>query len=157
MKKFRSREYDILVSTSVVEVGVDIPNAAIMMIEGAERFGLAQLHQFRGRVGRGTEQSYCFLFPTEDGLATRRLRALSASKTGFELAEKDLEIRGPGALFGTQQWGTGDLALKGLTDPRLVRAVREEAVALVKASPDLGRFAPLSARLAELEHSLHLE
>ena len=157
MKKFRDREFDILVSTSVIEVGVDIPNAAVMLIEGAERFGLAQLHQFRGRVGRGGEQSYCFLFPTEDGMAARRLRALAEAKNGFALAEEDLKIRGPGELFGTRQSGASDLVLKGITDPELVRAVRQEALALVKASPDLMRFAPLRVRLEELEHSLHLE
>ena len=157
MQKFRNRETDILVSTSVVEVGVDVPNATIMMIEGAERFGLAQLHQFRGRVGRGSDQSYCFLFPTEDGAASRRLRAVAEAKNGFELAEKDLAIRGPGNIFGTRQWGETGLALRGIVNPALVRDVRQEAMELVKKSPDLSAYPALSDRLAALEKTLHLE
>jgi len=105
MKDFKDGEIDILVSTSVVEVGVDIPNAAVMMIEGSEKFGLAQLHQFRGRVGRSEFQSYCFLFTDKPGIVTnRRLRALISSESGFELAEKDLQIRGPGDFSGSRQW-----------------------------------------------------
>jgi ATP-dependent DNA helicase RecG len=157
MEKFRRGETDVLVSTSVIEVGVDVPNAAIMMIEGAERFGLAQLHQFRGRVGRGGEQSYCFLFPTEDGLTTRRLRAVAETENGFELAEQDLKIRGPGELFGLRQSGASDLILKGITDPNLVREVRQEALYLAKSSPDLSRYPALAARLRELETTVHLE
>ena len=157
MQKFRSRDTDILVSTSVIEVGVDIPNATIMMIEGADRFGLAQLHQFRGRVGRGSDQSYCFLFPTEDGAVSRRLHAVANAKNGFELAEKDLAIRGPGDIFGTRQWGEAGLAIRGVRDPKLVRDVRQEAVELVKKSPDLSAYPALAERLARMEKTLHLE
>ena len=157
MKKFHDRDADILVSTSVIEVGVDVPNATIMMIEGAERFGLAQLHQFRGRVGRRAEQSYCFLFPTEDGAASRRLRAVVDAKNGFELAEYDMAIRGPGDLLGDRQWGEPGLILKGIANPALVRAVRDEAVALAAQSPDLARYPALATRLAALEKTLHLE
>ncbi len=157
MQKFRDRQFDILVATSVVEVGVDVSDATIMMIEGAECFGLAQLHQFRGRVGRGAEQSYCFLFPTEDGIVTSRLRAVVQAQTGFELAEQDLKIRGPGEFFGTRQSGVSDLVLKGITDPALVREVRREALCLVKQSPDLGEYPQLARRLEELEGALHLE
>lgn len=157
MHRFRVRETDILVATSVVEVGVDIPNATIMMIEDAERFGLAQLHQFRGRVGRGSDQSYCFLFPAEDGIASRRLRAVAEAKNGFELAEKDLAIRGPGDIFGTRQWGESGMALRGITNPALVRDVRQEAVELIKKSPDLSAYPALLDRLATLERTLHLE
>lgn len=157
MQKFRDQEYDILVSTSVIEVGVDVPNATVMMIEGAERFGLAQLHQFRGRVGRGATQSYCFLFPTEDGLASQRLKAVVDAKNGFQLAEKDLAIRGPGSIMGVEQSGIGDLALKGMADPTLVRIVREEAVALVKTSPDLSAFPALQKALRVMEQTLHME
>lgn len=157
MAAFRDRRHDILVSTSVIEVGVDVPNATVMMIEGAERFGLAQLHQFRGRVGRGAEQSYCFLFATEDGMGAARLHAVAEAKNGFELAEKDLAIRGPGALFGVVQSGIGDMILKGITDPVLVRAVREEAVILIKKSPDLSEFPMLQGALRQMEATLHME
>ena len=157
MNKFRDREIDILVSTSVVEVGVDIPNATIMMIEDAERFGLAQLHQFRGRVGRGEDQSYCFLFPGEDGAASRRLRAVVDAKNGFELAEYDLKIRGPGDLFGARQWGEASIAMKGIADPGLVRDVRAAAVDIIKKSSDLARYPLLARRLQEMEKALHLE
>ncbi|MFH1967861.1 MAG: ATP-dependent DNA helicase RecG, partial [bacterium] len=121
MIDFKNGEIDILVSTSVVEVGIDVQRATIMMIEGAERFGLSQLHQFRGRVGRSDMQSYCFLFTTSpDQLNRRRLKALVGSNNGFELAQKDLEIRGPGSLYGTQQWGIPDMAMQGLSNIFLV-------------------------------------
>jgi len=157
MKEFKSGEIDILVSTSVVEVGVDIPNATIMMIEGAERFGLAQLHQFRGRIGRGIEQSYCFLFPTEDGMVTRRLRAVVDAKNGFELAEQDLKIRGPGNMFGTEQWGVSDMALTAITDPVLVREVRLAALEFAREDPALSCAPELKRKLEEMEKTVHLE
>lgn len=149
MRDFRDGKIDILVSTSVVEVGVDVPNAAIMMIEGAELFGLATLHQFRGRVGRGTEQSYCFLFPSENGLAAKRLRAVVEAKNGFGLAEKDLEIRGPGDIFGIRQWGVSSSVLEALSDPKLVREVRKEAVEILKKDPSLKIFPALQKSLEE--------
>ncbi len=128
MKSFKDGEIDILVSTSVVEVGVDIPNAAIMIIEGSEKFGLAQLHQFRGRVGRSNKQSYCFLFTNTPGtLTNKRLKALISCQNGFELAEKDLQIRGPGDLWGQRQWGIPDLAMASLSNISLVEKVRKEA------------------------------
>src|SRR3989344_4802338 len=157
MKDFRDGKIDILVSTSVVEVGVDIPNASVMMIEGAERFGLAQLHQFRGRVGRGAEQSYCFLFPTEDNAASRRLRAVRDAKSGFELAQKDLEIRGPGNMFGVEQSGFSQHALKGIMDAELVRAVRREAIELLRADPGLRNNSTLAQRIKEMESEVHWE
>lgn len=157
MKEFREGRIDILVSTSVVEVGVDIPNATIMMIEGAERFGLATLHQFRGRVGRGADQSYCFLFPTEDSVVTKRLRAVVEAKNGFELAEKDLGIRGPGEIFGTRQWGVSDNILAALMDAKLVREVRQEAVEILKKDPPLAAHPELKKRLDEMEKVIHAE
>lgn len=157
MKKFKNKEVDILVSTSVIEVGVDVPNAAIMLIEGAERFGLAQLHQFRGRVGRGSEQSYCFLFPTEDGVVGRRLRAIVDAKTGFELAEKDLEIRGAGDLLGTRQSGLSSFALAAVTDPKLVREVRREAAEILTKDPTLSSLPALREKLELLRKSVHSE
>ncbi len=106
MLAFRAKEYDILVSTTVVEVGVDVPNATMMMIEGANRFGLAQLHQLRGRVGRSTDQSYCLLIPDhEDSAENERLRAMAETNDGFVLAERDLQQRGPGEFLGTRQAG----------------------------------------------------
>jgi ATP-dependent DNA helicase RecG len=125
MAQFKNRDFDILVSTSVVEVGVDIPNATIMLIEGAERFGLSQLHQFRGRVGRGEYASYCFLFPSTAN--TNRLRAMEKTQNGFELAEIDLRLRGPGAVYGIRQSGLPDMKIANLTDGRIVVAARNAA------------------------------
>lgn len=129
MNDFKEKKIDILVSTSVIEVGVDVPNATIMVIEGAERFGLAQLHQFRGRVGRGEHQSYCFLFTeTWSDLIESRLNALISSENGFELADRDLEIRGPGELLGLKQSGKIDeTLLAAMKDPRIIGEVRETA------------------------------
>jgi ATP-dependent DNA helicase RecG len=125
MNDFKEKKYDILVSTAVVEVGVDVPNATIMCIEGAERFGLAQLHQFRGRVGRGAHQSYCFLFPTEN--PTQRLKAMENEHCGFRLAEIDLELRGSGQIYGLRQSGMPDMSIAGYSDPRIVVQARQHA------------------------------
>ncbi|MEW6402342.1 MAG: ATP-dependent DNA helicase RecG [Chloroflexota bacterium] len=132
MLKFRDRKYDILVSTTVVEVGVDIPNATVMLIEGADRFGLAQLHQLRGRVGRGLAQSYCLLIPThEDATENERLQAMAESNDGFVLAERDLHQRGPGEFLGTRQSGyTSSLRMASLTDVKLIEKARMQAQAL---------------------------
>ena len=132
MEKFRNKEYDILVATTVVEVGVDVPNATVMLIEGADRFGLAQLHQLRGRVGRGLEQSYCLLIPTSDDDAeNERLLAMAESNDGFVLAEKDLQQRGPGEFIGTRQSGySSTLRMASLTDLELIEEARERAKAL---------------------------
>lgn len=157
MKDFREGKYDILVSTSVIEVGVDVPNATIMVIEGAERFGLAQLHQFRGRVGRGAEQSYCFLFTTEDGRVTKRLQAVVQAKNGFELAEKDLAIRGPGDIFGRRQWGVSSNVSTIVTNPKMVREIRKEAAEVIQNDPSLKKFPALKNSLTEVEKTLHLE
>ncbi len=127
MEAFSAGEYDILVSTAVVEVGVDVPNATLMLIEGAERFGLAQLHQFRGRVGRGEYQSYCFLFPTDDMGITQRLRAMEQYDDGFRLAEIDLHLRGPGEVFGIRQSGIPDLKMASLFDARIISSARKQA------------------------------
>ncbi len=158
MKQFKAREYDILVSTSVVEVGVDVPNATLMMIEGAERFGLAQLYQFRGRVGRGEHQSYCFLMTdTAGGAANARLKAILEAKNGFELAEKDLALRGPGQFFGQVQTGLPDIAMEALRDPELVKEAREAAANLLGADPQLKSAAPLRRRLMKFLEDLHEE
>jgi ATP-dependent DNA helicase RecG len=138
MRAFKDGETDILVATSVIEVGIDIPNSTVMLIEGANRFGLAQLHQFRGRVGRGEHQSYCLLLAdaiSDD--AEQRLSALEQTNDGFLLAEKDLEIRGPGEFLGRQQSGLPELHLASLTDMALLEAAREEAQALFNEDPQL--------------------
>lgn len=133
MHDFKAGKAQIMVSTSVVEVGVDVPNATIMMIEGAERFGLAQLHQFRGRVGRGEQQSYCFLLPqTYSANIFQRLKALTEAKTGFELAEYDLQFRGAGELSGSKQWGLSDIGMEALKNLKMVDAARTEARRLIE-------------------------
>lgn len=140
MNRFRNGELDILVATSVVEVGIDVPNATVMLVEGADRFGLAQLHQFRGRVGRGDQQSYCILVadnPSEDGRA--RLSLLERTNDGFALAEEDLELRGPGEFFGTRQSGLPDLRMARLSDVKLLGVARAEAIRLFEEDPDLSR------------------
>ncbi len=140
MRQFHNGELHVLVSTAVVEVGIDVPNATVMLVEGANRFGLAQLHQFRGRVGRGQHQSYCLLLA--DALsadAEARLRVISETDDGFELAEEDLKLRGPGEFFGTRQSGLPDLKLAKLSDARLLEMAREEAKNLFESDPELGQ------------------
>lgn len=128
MQEFRDKKSDILVSTSVIEVGIDIPNASIIVIEGAERFGLAQLHQFRGRVGRGDAKSYCFLFTTTKEQAySPRLKAMEEHDSGFQLAEIDLKLRGPGELFGMRQSGIPDMSLLQMFQPELIAKARKAA------------------------------
>jgi ATP-dependent DNA helicase RecG len=138
MAAFRRGEYHVLVSTSVVEVGVDIPNATVMLIEGANRFGLSQLHQFRGRVGRSAYKSYCLLIPdSEDEAENERLKAMESTSDGFRLAELDLEQRGPGDFLGTRQSGFAALKMASLTDVRLIDKARREAIRLFEADPGL--------------------
>ena len=138
MREFRDQIHDVLVSTSVVEVGIDVPNATVVMIEGADRFGLAQLHQFRGRVGRGAYQSYCFLMA--DGVsdqARERLQLMEDINDGFKLAEEDLRLRGPGEYFGARQSGIPELRVANLADTALVERAREEAKRVLGETPDL--------------------
>ncbi len=152
MAQFRDREFHILVATAVVEVGIDIPNATTILIEGAERFGLAQLHQFRGRVGRGAHQSYCILISDKEDneVTATRLTSMEESEDGFRLAEIDLELRGPGEFFGFRQSGTPDLKVAQLTDTRLLHAARIEAERLLNADPTLAlpEHALIKAKLA---------
>jgi len=158
MRNFRYKKIDILVSTSVVEVGVDIPNATVMMIEGAERFGLAQLHQFRGRVGRSIYQSYCFLLTDSPSRKThQRLKALITCENGFDLAEKDLEIRGPGDFSGLRQWGMPDLAMASLNNLPLIEKTRTAAKQILEEDPSLKKYPALREKLKAFHQRIHLE
>ncbi|MFA6495045.1 MAG: GxxExxY protein [Candidatus Paceibacterota bacterium] len=158
MRLFKEGKIDVLVATSVIEVGVDVPNASIMMIEGSEHFGLSQLYQFRGRVGRGEHQSYCFLFTDINSKTTRdRLKALIAAKNGFELAEIDLRLRGPGQFLGNEQTGMPDIAAKAAQHPDFVKATRTAAQDLIAADPTLSQHPYLAAYLKLFKQSVHLE
>jgi ATP-dependent DNA helicase RecG len=151
MRRFRDGELDVLVSTAVVEVGIDVANATVMFIEGADRFGLAQLHQFRGRVGRGEHKSYCLLLAeTPSAGAKERLSALEEIHDGFRLAEVDLELRGPGDFFGTRQSGLPSLRMAHLSDRQLLESARDEALRLAERDPELKapEHAALAARVA---------
>ena len=140
MGQFKRRELDILVSTPVVEVGIDVPNATAMLVDGADRFGLAQLHQFRGRVGRGKHQSYCLLLADSPGEGAReRLKVVERIHDGFELAEEDLRIRGPGDYMGTRQSGLPQMKFARITDLDILTLARQEALRLLEADPDLSR------------------
>lgn len=140
MLEFRDGQIDVLVATSVVEVGIDVPNATIMMIDGADRFGLAQLHQFRGRVGRGAERSYCLLVADDASREARaRLAAMVDTQDGFKLAQIDLELRGPGDFLGTRQSGLPELQLADFADIRDLERARAEATSLLADDPELGR------------------
>jgi ATP-dependent DNA helicase RecG len=140
MQQFKNKKIDILVSTTVIEVGVDIPNATIMLIEHAERFGLSQLHQLRGRVGRGAQKSYCILVTPKNisEEATQRLKMMEKTVDGFEIAEEDLRLRGSGEFFGTKQHGLPDLKYTDLVrDQRIIEMARSDAFELIKNDPQL--------------------
>lgn len=157
MEQFRNGELDILVATSVIEVGVDVPNATIIIIEGADRFGLAQLHQLRGRVARSFYTPHCLVFSESSGSTiSRRLRAFQNAKNGFELAEHDLALRGPGELSGTKQWGISDLGMEALKNIKMVEAARTEAQQLLERDPMLTQYPQLCERVAQTG-MLHLE
>ncbi len=158
MKEFSTNQINILVSTSVIEVGIDVPNAAIMVVEGAERFGLAQLHQFRGRVGRGGDQAYCFLFiENNNDSSEERVRALVETDNGFSLAEKDLELRGPGEVYGLRQAGLPRLKIATLTDRAIIEEARIQAEKIISSGPDLNNYPDLKIELANFTSLVHLE
>lgn len=157
MKKFAANEINILVATSVIEVGIDVPNAVIMMIENADRFGLAQLHQYRGRVGRGKVQSYCFLLTDSgDEKARQRLNCLLEFDNGFDLAKADLKFRGPGEVYGRVQSGFPELKVASLFDFELMRRAKEAVSGILAQSEDLAKYPDLKNKLGEVEE-LHLE
>ena len=157
MNDFLEKKSDILVATSVVEVGINVPNATVIIIEGADRFGLAQLHQLRGRVGRAEHQSYCFLFSDGEGESTqKRLHALVNAKNGFELAELDMKERGIGTLFDGKQWGVSDIAMEAIKNPKLVEVARNEAKNLIDEDKELNNHPALKNKLEAIDF-VHME
>lgn len=148
MMDFKAGNIHILVATSVVEVGVNVPNATVILIEGAERFGLSQLHQLRGRVVRSNHQAYCYVYAESNGQKTiDRLKALTTAKNGFELAEYDLKFRGAGELYGRKQWGVSDVAMEAIKNIKMVEAARTESLRLVTADDTFSTFPLLKAEL----------
>lgn len=157
MQDFLDKKSHILVATSVVEVGVNVPNATVIVIEHADRFGLAQLHQLRGRVGRSEHQSYCYLFTESDGETTqKRLKNLVEAKNGFELAELDMQTRGIGTLMDGKQWGISDLAMEAIKNPKLVEVARSEARELIDNDPDLQSYPDLE-KIVRIRDTVHME
>lgn len=158
MQDFKNKKGDILVATSVVEVGVNVPNATVIIIENAERFGLSQLHQLRGRVLRSSHQPYCFIFTESKTKKTvERLKSFTKARNGFELAEEDLKQRGSGDLLGTRQWGVSDLAMDALKNIKMVEAARAEASALIETDFELKKYPLLKERLEQSSKPIHLE
>ncbi|MCK5059613.1 MAG: ATP-dependent DNA helicase RecG [Candidatus Pacebacteria bacterium] len=158
MQEFKNGEIDILVATSVIEVGVNVPDATVIIIEGAERFGLAQLHQLRGRVIRSTHQSYCFVFAdTKSESSLERLQSMVKAKNGFELAEFDLAQRGSGDLYGKKQWGLTDLGMEALRNIKMVEAAREEATQLIDSDSALIDYPLLKKNIEEKREKIHFE
>jgi ATP-dependent DNA helicase RecG len=156
LEKFINHELDILVSTTVIEVGIDIPNASIMVVMGSENFGLAQLHQLRGRVGRGPRAAHCYLVFEDNQSPGQRLRALESSSDGFKLAELDLELRGPGAIYGHSQHGVLDLRIAELSDTKLINEARAAAKYFVESDEDLLQYKQLSDRISNLRKLTNL-
>lgn len=156
MQKFTRHEIDILVATTVIEVGVDVPNATVMLVESADRFGLAQLHQLRGRVGRGEDQGYCYLMMSDSDTPSKRMRALESSTDGFKLAELDLELRGPGAIYGTLQHGALDLRIAQLSDHKLIASAREAAEEFINSQESLLHYPQLHKRIKHLQKVTNL-
>ncbi len=158
IRNFNAGALQLLVATAIVEVGIDVPNATIMIIEGAERFGLAQLHQFRGRIGRGEHQSYCYLFPTNDsGINNQRLKTLVDTTDGFKIAEEDLKLRGPGELYGVDQSGFGNLKVASLLDYDMIKLARSEAEKLLKKDPKLNKHSVLRRKVEQKNLHTHFE
>jgi ATP-dependent DNA helicase RecG len=158
MEDFKNKKYHILVATSVVEVGIDIPNASVIIIEDADRFGLSQLHQFRGRVGRSEHQSYCFLFTNNSSSKSKeRLMALVEHSSGFDIAEKDFKLRGPGEFLGTRQSGLPDIAMEHLSNTKLIEIAHDYAEQTLADSPTLTKYPILQKELTKFQQNIHLE
>ena len=158
MKRFKEGKIEILVATSVIEVGVNIVNATVIIIEGAERFGLAQLHQLRGRVLRSSHQPYCYVFTDSRAPKTiARLKSLATAKNGFKLAEFDLQQRGAGDLLGVKQWGVSDMAMEALKNLRMVEAARLEARLLIENDLELKNYPLLRERMLAKTEKIHME
>jgi ATP-dependent DNA helicase RecG len=155
MQDFSDNKIQVLISTSVVEVGVDVPNATVMIIENAERFGLSQLHQFRGRIGRSDQQSYCFLFSTH--FNSQRLKAMEKYSDGFKLAEIDLKLRGPGEFLGSQQSGLPDGAMKNIANTKLVTLARTHARDTLLKDTNLKKYPTLKKELDRFYTQVHME
>lgn len=147
MQAFKDQKYDILVSTTVIEVGVDVPNATIMMIEDADQFGLAQLHQLRGRVGRGQHQSFCYLMMSTNNKPSQRLREIEKSNDGFHLAEVDMSLRGPGEIYGRMQHGALNLQIATLADTQLIARAQKAAIRFIDSGESLSKYPALEARV----------
>lgn len=158
MNNFAEGAIQLLVATAVVEVGVNVPNATVMMIEGAERFGLAQLHQFRGRIGRGEHESTCYIVPsTSEGQESKRLSLFASTNDGFEIAEADLSFRGPGELYGLEQSGFGNLRVASLLDYEMIKLVREEAKKILTKDPRLEKYPVLRKKVEQKNAHTHFE
>jgi len=161
MADFLKNKIQILVATSIIEVGIDIPNATIMLIEGAERFGLAQLHQFRGRIGRSKNQSYCFISPSTENInnlkTLERLGAMTKYHDGLSLSRVDLKLRGTGELYGTKQSGLSELGISGILSDELIKKTAELAAEIIQESPDLEKYPRLKEKLGEWDNTAHLE
>jgi len=158
MEDFISGEINILVATSVIEVGVNVPNATVIILEGAERFGLAQLHQLRGRVIRSNHQAYCYIFSeTKTKKTFERLKALQTAKNSFELAEFDLTLRGAGELTGKKQWGISDLGMEAIKNIKMVEASRSESQKIIESDPDLQKHPLIKQKISQIEKLTHLE
>lgn len=158
MNEFSQGKTKILVATSVVEVGVNVPNATMIIIEGAERFGLSQLHQLRGRVIRSNHQAYCYVFAESKGQKTKdRMKALTTAKNGFELAEFDLAQRGAGELYGRKQWGISDLAMEGIKNIKMVEASRVEAIKIIDEDPEFRKYPKIREYFETRTDKIHFE
>ena len=151
MSDFSKGKIDILVSTTVIEVGVDVPNATVIVIADADRYGLAQLHQLRGRVGRGTTKGHCYLINSTSDKPTKRIREIERSTNGFYLAEVDLKLRGPGEIYGSLQHGALDLRIASITDTKTIAAARVAAKNFAKTNPDMLKYPELSSSVQKYQ------